>query len=99
MILAHGRQFRAGRLRWHLRAGHHFSSAGKLIAIALIRMYNRPCLAWVYNAPPIMVMAYLARFGWIVSGGGDGRHGRRRWRELRDSPPSMAPVPMQTART
>ncbi len=43
-----------------------FLVGGQLLAIAMIRLYNRPGFGWVYNAPPIMVMAYLARFGWLT---------------------------------
>src|SRR5205823_913037 len=43
-----------------------FLIGGQLLAIAQIRIYNRPWLNWIYNAAPIMVIAYLARFGWII---------------------------------
>jgi hypothetical protein len=46
-----------------------FLIGGQLLAIALIRLYNRPVLAmdhWIYGGPPIMVMAYLGRFGWLA---------------------------------
>lgn len=42
-----------------------FLVGGQLLAIAQIRLYNRGWLGWVYNAPPLVVMAYVARFGWI----------------------------------
>lgn len=43
-----------------------FLIGGQLLAIALIRVYNRQHLGWVYNAPPIIVMAYLGRFAWLA---------------------------------
>jgi DNA-binding beta-propeller fold protein YncE/ABC-type Fe3+ transport system permease subunit len=53
-----------------------FLIGGQLLAIALIRQYNRPS-PWggtgtldlfdlIYNGAPIVVMAYLARFGWLA---------------------------------
>ena len=61
-----------------------FLIGGQLLAIALIRLYNRPLLSgWVYNAPPIMVMAYVARFGWLVLLAA-GATWSPRWRTLRD---------------
>ncbi|QOV91464.1 ABC transporter permease family protein [Humisphaera borealis] len=53
--------------RWILLlAISSFLVGGQLLAIALIRLYNRPHLGWIYNAPPVMVMAYLGRFGWLA---------------------------------
>jgi ABC-type Fe3+ transport system permease subunit/sugar lactone lactonase YvrE len=43
-----------------------FLIGGQLLAIALIRLYNHRLLEWVYDAPPIVVMAYFARFGWLA---------------------------------
>ena len=43
-----------------------FLVGGQLLAIALIRLYNHRLLEWVYDAPPIVVMAYFARFGWLA---------------------------------
>lgn len=59
-----------------------FLIGGQLLAIALIRLYNRPvpwplglaqlgglgrdCFDLIYNGIPIVVMAYLARFGWLA---------------------------------
>lgn len=63
-----------------------FLVGGQLLAIALIRLYNRRWLgldAWVYDAPPVMVMAYLARFGWLVLLAA-GATWSRPWRALRD---------------
>ena len=60
-----------------------FLIGGQLIAIAQIRLYNRGGLSWIYNAWPIVVMAYLARFGWIALLAG-GATWSPRWRTLRD---------------
>ena len=60
-----------------------FLLGGQLIAIAQIQLYNRGGLSWVYNAWPIMVMAYLSRFGWIALMSG-GATWSPRWRGLRD---------------
>ncbi|HEV7302202.1 MAG TPA: hypothetical protein VGN72_22885 [Tepidisphaeraceae bacterium] len=43
-----------------------FLIGGQFIAIALIRIYNRPWLQWAYDGVPIMIIAYLARFVWIA---------------------------------
>jgi ABC-type Fe3+ transport system permease subunit len=59
-----------------------FLVGGQLLAIALIRLYNRPNLGWVYNAPPIMVMAYLGRFGWLALLAAAATWSRP-WRQLR----------------
>lgn len=59
-----------------------FLVGGQLLAIALIRLYNRPHLGWVYNAPPILVMAYLGRFGWLALLAA-GATWSRPWRLLR----------------
>ncbi len=60
-----------------------FVIGGQLIAVALIRMYNRPHLGWIYDGPIIVIMAYLGRFGWIaVAAARATRSGA--WTELRD---------------
>lgn len=59
-----------------------FLVGGQLLAIALIRLYNRQHLGWVYNAPPIVVMAYLGRFGWLALLAA-GATWSRPWRLLR----------------
>lgn len=45
-----------------------FLVGGELLGIANIRIYNRPAglAAWIYNNAPIMVIAYLGRFGWLA---------------------------------
>ena len=54
-----------------------FLIGGPLLAIGLIRIYNRPGFSWVYNGLPIIVMAYLARFGWIALLAGRATWSRR----------------------
>jgi ABC-type Fe3+ transport system permease subunit/sugar lactone lactonase YvrE len=73
-----------------------FLLGGQLIAIALIRIYNSPGLSWVYNAPPVMVMAYLARFGWIGLMAGRATWSPR-WRGLRDLAAVDGAGPLRTA--
>jgi ABC-type Fe3+ transport system permease subunit/sugar lactone lactonase YvrE len=63
-----------------------FLIGGQLLAIALIRLYNHPQLAldrWVYNGPVIVVMAYLARFGWLAMIASRSTW-LSRWRGVRD---------------
>jgi ABC-type Fe3+ transport system permease subunit len=61
-----------------------FLVGGQLLAIALIRLYNRPepTLRWIYDTSTIAVLAYLARFGWIPLLAGRFTVSPR-WRELR----------------
>jgi ABC-type Fe3+ transport system permease subunit/DNA-binding beta-propeller fold protein YncE len=70
-----------------------FLIGGQLVAIAMIRLYNRPWLGWVYNAMPLVVMAYVARFGWVALVAGNATWGGAGWRALRD----MAAVDGATA--
>lgn len=60
-----------------------FLVGGQLMAIAQIRLYNRPGLSWVYNGPLIVVMADIGRFGWIALLAGLATWSPR-WRSLRD---------------
>ncbi|MDQ3439897.1 MAG: hypothetical protein M3478_06055, partial [Planctomycetota bacterium] len=60
-----------------------FLIGGQLLAIALIRIYNRRWLNDVYNGPAIVVIAYVGRFGWIPLAAAAATWGRS-WRELRD---------------
>ncbi len=64
-------------------AGAAFLIGGQLLAIALIRIYNRPWLDWAYRAFPVPVLAYVGRFGWLALAAGRGTW-TRPWRELRD---------------
>jgi ABC-type Fe3+ transport system permease subunit len=78
-LLATGR-----RQRWVLVvAVVSFLVGGQMLAIGLIRIYNQPWLGWIYNAPPIMVMAYIGRFGWIALLAAALTWGRS-WREVRE---------------
>jgi ABC-type Fe3+ transport system permease subunit len=60
-----------------------FLVGGQLLAIALIRIYNRPYLAWAYNMSVVPVVAYVGRFGWLAIGAGRSTWSRP-WKELRD---------------
>ncbi len=64
-------------------AGAAFLVGGQLLAIALIRLYNRPGLFWAYNGAMVPVIAYLGRFGWLAVAAGRGTWSRP-WVELRD---------------
>jgi ABC-type Fe3+ transport system permease subunit len=75
-----------------------FLVGGQLLAIAQIRLYNRPALNWVYNAPPIVVMAYVARFGWIALLAGRGTWATPAWRELREMSAVDGAAPAAVAR-
>ncbi len=77
-------------------AGLSFLVGGQFLAIAAIRLWNRPGLEWVYDAFPVTVLLYLGRFGWLALIGAWGTWGKG-WEELR----SMAAVdgagPLRTA--
>lgn len=60
-----------------------FLVGGQLLAIALIRIYNRPGLAWAYDLSVVPVIAYLGRFGWLAAAAGHGTWSKP-WKELRD---------------
>ena len=47
-----------------------FFLGGQFVAIAQIRLYNQPWLQWIYNNPPMMIIAFIARFGWIALAAG-----------------------------
>lgn len=69
-------------------AGASFLIGGQLLAIALIRIYNRPAFEvdrynWVYDSSIIAVIAYLGRYGWLAVAAGRGAW-TQPWRELRD---------------
>jgi iron(III) transport system permease protein len=76
--------------------GITFLIGGQMLAIALIRLYNRPSLNWVYNGLPIIVMAYVGRFGWMALLAA-GLSWSRPWRELRDLASVDGATPAQTA--
>jgi ABC-type Fe3+ transport system permease subunit len=54
------------RPNWALVAGVvTFLSGGLVLAIALIRTYNHPWSAWVYDTAAIAWLAYMARYGFL----------------------------------
>jgi ABC-type Fe3+ transport system permease subunit len=63
--------------------GASFLLGGQLLAIADIRIYNRPGLIWAYDNFPVPVFAYVGRFGWLALAASWGTWSRP-WRELRD---------------
>ncbi len=64
-------------------AGASFLVGGQLLAIALIRIFNRRGLDWAYNAFPVPVIAYVGRFGWLAMAAGRGTW-TQSYKELRD---------------
>jgi iron(III) transport system permease protein len=76
--------------------GLTFLIGGQMLAIALIRLYNRPSLNWIYNGLPIIVMAFVGRFGWMALLAA-GLSWSRPWRELRDLSSVDGATPAQTA--
>ncbi|HVT88988.1 MAG TPA: 6-bladed beta-propeller [Tepidisphaeraceae bacterium] len=74
-----------------------FLIGGQILAIALIRLYNRPWLGWVYEGLLIVVMAYVGRFGWILLSAAAVTWSRP-WRQLRDLAAVDGASAMQTAR-
>jgi len=74
-----------------------FLLGGQILAIALIRLYNRPALGWVYDGVAIMVMAYVGRFGWIALWAA-AMTWSRPWRGLRDLAAVDGATAAQTAR-
>ena len=73
-----------------------FLIGGQLLAIAMIRIYNRPILAQVYNGLPMIVIAHLARFGWIALFAGRSTFSPA-WKELRDLSQLDGATRMQTS--
>jgi hypothetical protein len=43
-----------------------FLAGGQMVAIGLIRAFNRESTAWVYDSAVIAVAAYVGRFGWLM---------------------------------
>ena len=60
-----------------------FLVGGQLLAIALIRLFNRPLLDWAYDSWVLPAIAYVGRFGWLALCSGWGTWSRP-WRELRE---------------
>jgi ABC-type Fe3+ transport system permease subunit len=73
-----------------------FLLGGQLLAIALIRIWNHPHLTWAYNAFPVPVIAYLARFGWLALASARGTWSPH-WQELRSMSALDGATPTQTA--
>jgi ABC-type Fe3+ transport system permease subunit len=70
--------------RWLLAlTGATFLIGGQLLAIADIRIYNRPGLTWAYDYFPAPVFAYFGRFGWLAILASAATW-TKPWRELRD---------------
>ena len=66
-----------------LLTGCTFLIGGQLLAIADIRIYNRPGLLWAYDNFPAPVFAYFGRFGWLALAASRGTWSRP-WMELRE---------------
>jgi ABC-type Fe3+ transport system permease subunit len=66
-----------------LLTGSTFLIGGQLLAIADIRIYNRPWLVWAYDAFPAPVFAYLGRFGWLALVASRSAFSKP-WRDIRD---------------
>jgi ABC-type Fe3+ transport system permease subunit/DNA-binding beta-propeller fold protein YncE len=74
-----------------------FLVGGQLIAIALIRIYNRAATSLVYESAAAVVMAYVARFGWIALAAAGATWGAP-WRPLRDLAAVDGARPLAVAR-
>lgn len=77
-------------------AGASFLLGGQLLAIADIRIYNRPGLLWAYDSFPVPVFAYVGRFGWLALAAAWATYSRP-WRELRDMASVDGAGPFRTA--
>jgi ABC-type Fe3+ transport system permease subunit len=73
-----------------------FLIGGPLLAIVMICIYNRPWLAWVYDGLPIIVMVYVARFGWIALMSGRSTWGRA-WKQVRELSAIDGASPLRSA--
>ncbi|HLL90372.1 MAG TPA: 6-bladed beta-propeller, partial [Tepidisphaeraceae bacterium] len=60
-----------------------FLVGGQFVAIGLIRVYNRPALASLYDSAAVVVMAHCGRFAWLAALAGAAAWGRP-WRAVRD---------------
>lgn len=74
-----------------------FLIGGQMLAIALIRIYNRPWLGWIYNEMPMIVIAHLSRFAWIALIAGNATFSSA-WKTLRDNAAVDGASRWQTAR-
>lgn len=78
--------------------GASFLIGGQLLAIADIRIYNRPGLTWAYDYFPVPVIAYIGRFGWLALAASRGTWSQP-WRELRDMASIDGASAFRTARS
>lgn len=74
-----------------------FLLGGQLLAIASIRIWNRPALTWACDSFPLPVLTYLARFGWIALIVASTSWGKQ-WHDLRRMAALDGASPAQTAR-
>lgn len=74
-----------------------FLIGGQLLAIALIRVCNRPSLTWAYDGAAVPVMAYLGRFIWLPLVAARGTW-TQPWRQLREMTAADGAGPFATAR-
>lgn len=77
-------------------AAASFLIGGQLLAIALIRIFNRSWLDAIYDSDVIIVIAYVGRFGWLALAGGWGAWSLP-WRELREIAAVDGAGPLRTA--
>jgi ABC-type Fe3+ transport system permease subunit len=64
-------------------SGLAFLIGGQILAIALIRISNRPTLLWAYDSLALPVAAYVGRFGWLALASARATW-TKPWRELRE---------------
>jgi ABC-type Fe3+ transport system permease subunit len=70
--------------RWAVGiAGLCFLLGGQMLAIGLIRIFNRDLTAWVYDTFVVAVVGYTSRFGWLALAGAMLAW-QRPWMSLRD---------------
>ena len=67
-----------------------------MLAIALIRIWNRPGLYWGYDTSIVPLIAYAGRFGWLALAAGRATW-TRPWREMRDVASADGASTFQTA--
>lgn len=89
----------AGRWRGRLLglAAVSFLIGGQLLAIALVRICNRPHLTWAYDGWALPVMAYIGRFAWLPLVAARATW-TEPWRELRELAATDGAGPLRTAR-
>ena len=90
---SHAARWRRGALVTALAS---FLIGGQLLAIGLIRIFNRRGLIWAYDGAALPVIAYLGRFGWLAVSAGRSTWSRP-WRELREVASTDGAGVMETA--